>query len=353
MRLIDRYIGRTVVASTASVMFVLLTLYFFSTLVGELRRVGEGSYTFAGMLQYALLLMPRQIYQLFPLAALMGSMLGLGALASSSELTVIQAAGVSTRRIVGSILKVGLLLVVVVVTVGELIAPPLEKYASAERARALSEEFITTGEGLWAREGQTFVHVRSLLRGGAAQGITLYHFGADHALTETVHAQRGAYGNGEWRLEEVRITTIAETGISVRSEPEMAWNTGLTPQVIDIVAVRPENLSIQDIYEYMEYLRENRLDAERYELAFWTRITTPFATAGMVLLAIPLIFGSLRTVSIGQRVMVGGLLGIGFYMFNGIFGRVGLLYSLPPLLSAALPTLVVFALWLVLMRRVA
>lgn len=352
MKLIDRYLGRTIAASTAGVMGVLLTVYFFSLLIGELDNVGRGNYEFIDALLYVLLLIPRQAYELFPLVALLGCMLGLGQLATSSELTVIRAAGVSVRRILGAVLKFGLIMVVLVTVVGEAVSPPLEKYARIERAKEMTRNFVNSEDGLWAREGQTFVHIRRLLPGGTATGITLYRFNDALALEQTIRARTGEYRDGAWHLERITQTDLDATGMRTRRSPSMEWNTTLTPEVVDIVAVPPENLSIADLIEYVGYLRENGLDSRRYEAALWTRIMAPFATAGMVLLAVPFIFGSLRSVGIGQRITYGALLGIGFYLINGIFSRLSVVYDMPPFLNAVIPTLVVYGLWWGLMQRV-
>ncbi len=349
--ILDRYIGRSVAASTAGVMAVLLTVYYFSSLAGELSDIGTADYHFPQAIQYTLLLAPRQAYELFPLVALMGAMLGLGALASHSELTVMRAAGLSVRRITWAVLKTGLFLVLLVTLLGEVISPPLEKYARIERARALHENFVNTASGLWAREGQSFLNIQRLFPGGLAAGVSIYRLGADEQVELLVFAERGEWRDGGWHLINVTESALSMAGVTTRFLPERSWETALTPQVMDTVAVPAENLSIVDLWGYVGFLEQNGLDAGRYSLALWTRVVTPLATAGMLLLAVPFIFGSQRSVSIGQRVVIGGLIGIGFYLFNAIFSRFGVLYAIPPLLAAALPTVVVFALWLGLMRR--
>jgi len=353
MRLVDRYIGRTIAGHTTVVMVVLLSLYFFSNFVADLGNVGQGHYTFVRSLTYNLMLLPRQAYELFPMVALMGTILGLGSLASSSELTVIRASGVSVRQLVVSVFKVGLVMVLLVGALGEGIAPPLEKYARVERAKALTETIsVNDQQGLWAREGNTYVHVDRLLLGGIATGITLYRFNGSRRLEQVVTAARAKYADGGWRMFDVRRMNIAPDGITRTTAAEAPWSTNLTPRVIDLIAIPAENLSIWDLYGYIRFLHHNGLDARHYELALWVRIMAPLATAGMVLMAIPFVLGSLRSVGIGQRITVGGLLGIGFYLFNGIFSRIGLVYHMPPPLAASIPTAAVFLLWWLLMRRV-
>lgn len=352
MRLLDRYIGRSVVIHSLIVLAVLLALYFFSLFITELDSVGRGNYTVLHALAYTLLLIPRQIYELFPMVALIGSMLGLGALASNSELTVIRAAGVSIRRVLGSVLKVGLVLVVVVAILGEVVGPWLEKRALAWRA-SLMEENVTvqTQGGLWARDGNTFFQIKNVIATGIADDVTLYHLDSDFRVNEIVVARHAVYQAEQWQLMDVLSTRFSEGAITTQHLDTITWRSSLTPEVVGLVSIPPENLSIWDLAGYIGYLRDNGLDSGPYELSLWIRIMTPLATAGMVLLSVPFVFGSMRSVTLGRRVTMGALIGIGFYMFNAIFSRLGLVFTLPPFFSAALPTAVVYVVWAIMMRR--
>ncbi len=352
MKLIDRYIGQVVLGHTVAVLLTLLSLYFISDLVGELGDVGKGRYTTVDAILYSLMLTPRQAYELFPLAALLGCMLGLGALVNTSELTVIRAAGVSIQRIVLSVLMTGAVMVVVVSVMGELVAPQLEKEARMARAEALGKRIGITSGGLWARDENAFINIREFLASGEARNVYLYFYDDKMQLSEMVHAQKGEYSDEAWRLQQVSRTLFHPQSTEVLQQEGFVWRSKLAPEVMNMVVIPPENLSIRDLYGYIGFLEENRLEARRYELSFWMRVMMPFSTAVMMLLAIPFIFGSMRSVSVGQRVMIGALIGISFYFFNGIFTRFGLLYELPLSFSAAAPTVVAFIIWLVLMRRV-
>jgi len=352
MRLLGQYIGKTIAGHILAVLLVLLSLYFFSTFVTEVSDVGHGNYTMLDALQFSIMLLPRQVYELFPLVALMGTMLGLGALANTSELTVMRASGISMQQILREILKVGALMVIIAAVLGEVIAPPLEKEARLQRARALSDKIsVNAKSGLWAREGDSFINIERLLSDGRASGVHLYRFDAQGRLQESTSARQGVYQNNAWKLERVTHTFFSDKGISRENEESLVWNSTLTPDVIDVVAIPPENLSILDLQDYIKYLHENELESQRYELSYWVRIVTPFATAGMILLAIPFVFGSLRSVGVGQRIVVGALIGIGFYLFNGIFSRLGVVYNLSPMVSAIIPTILVYISWFILMLR--
>lgn len=353
MKILDRYIGRTVLSHTLVVMLVLLSMYFFSTLVDELDYVGQGRYTTLAALQYGLMLLPRQAYELFPMVALLGGMLGLGTLASSNELTVIRAAGVSVRRIMLAVMKMALVLMLAVALVGELAAPQLEQQARVLRGQAMSQNVsLNVKEGLWARDGDTYINIRRLLPGGLAHDVSLYVFDEQQRLHEMVRAKEAVYEVGGWVLRQAARSLIGTAGVETSQVDEQRWKTTLTPEVINVAALPPDKLAIWELTGYVSYTRANNLDASVYELALWTRIIAPLATGGMMLLAVPFIFGSLRSTGIGLRITVGGLLGIGFYLFNGVFGRIALVYDLSPIASAVIPTLVVYGLWWGLMRRV-
>ncbi len=351
MKILDRYIGRTVLTYTLVVLAVLLSIYFFSTLVDELDYVGTNRYTLPVALEYCIMLMPRQAYELFPMVALLGSMLGLGTLASSNELTVIRAAGVSVQRLTLAVMKMALLLMLAVAAVGEFAAPALEQQARIIRAEAISHNVsINTKEGLWARDGDTYVNIRLLLPAGLASDVSLYIFDDTRRLQETVHAEKAVYRNGGWMLEGVVRSDISAERVTTKVEDEERWETRLTPEVMNVAALPADKLAIWELIGYVVFTRSNGLDASTYELALWTRLASPFAVVGMMLLAVPFVFGSLRSVGIGVRVTVGGLLGIGFYMFNAVFGPFAIVYHIPPALSAVMPTLLVYALWGGMMR---
>lgn len=352
MKTLDRYIGKVIIGHTLVVFSILLTIYFFSTLVNEFGYVGRGSYTATRAALYSIMLVPRQAYELFPMVALLGTLLGLGSLATSSELTVMRAAGISIKRIAVAVVKAGVLMIVVVIAAGEGVAPKLEKEAHSQRLRAIAQSVsFNAGEGLWAKDGDSFISIRRLHPGGEANGITLYRIEGQR-MTEIATAAKGRYENGLWQLQRVRQTIFDGQGVQVQQLRTLEWRTGLTPEVIQLATMPPENLAAWELYDYIGYLRENALASQRYEVALWIRLIAPLATGGMILLALPFVFGSMRSVGVGQRIMTGTLLGIAFYLANGVFSRMGLIYDIPPIVSAATPTVMVYLAWFWMMRRV-
>jgi lipopolysaccharide export system permease protein len=357
MKKIDRYIGKTVLAGILIVLLVLVGLFTFFSFIDEVNDIGKQRYELWQAIQYVVLEIPRHIYDVFPSAALLGSLLGLGMLANNSELTVMRAAGVSIVRIAVSVLKVGLVLTLLVMLIGETLAPKSGQYAYYMRAIAQSknegQQIGFSGRyGFWARDGDDFINISSIFPDGGFGWISLYEFDADQRLRAITYAKTAYYQDGHWQLYNVEKEEIAPFQVTRHFLESTTWDAVLNPELIKIVKVRPHKLSSFGLYKYIEYLRQNGQRTAQYELAFWTRLSYPLVSVTMIFLAIPFVFGSLRSVSVGQRVLVGALLGIGFHMLNQVTGSIGLVYGIYPVISALLPPMLFLVMAVVLMRRV-
>lgn len=353
MKLIDRLIGRAVLSGALMVLVVLVALLGVMDFVGELGDVGRGTYGVLQAMEYVGLTMPRRAYELLPMAALIGSLLGLGTLANNSELVVIRAAGVSLARVIASVLRVSVVLMLVGLVLGELIAPFTEQLAQDRRAAALTEEFSNrTKSGFWVRDGDSYINIRRILPGAQLVGVSIYKFDGDQRLRAATFARHGRYADGEWRLRDIHETLFDGDRARTVAIPQMIWSTTLDPQLVHIVSVEPEELSLWGLHQFIDYLRDNDLATRRYEIAFWVKAFSPLATLVMVFMALPFVFGSLRAVSIGQRILVGTFLGIALQVLSRSFGYLGQVYNLNPVFAAAFPTLLFLAIALVLMRRV-
>jgi len=363
MRQLNRYIGRSVAAAIFLVLLVLVSLFLFFTFIEEARDIGQGNYQIWDALQYVLLLSPRRIYELFPIAVLLGSLIGLGTLANNSELTVMRAAGVSTQRIIWSVMKISLLFMIPIMIMGETLASYSEQYARYARSVAKAEQIsLKTKHGFWARDGKSFVHIKKIDPGGELHGVSTYGFDAQQQLRQLGNATTVAYRQDHWLVSDLHETRFHPNNppishdlakLSTHQINHTIWHSLLNPRILNLLTLKAERLSGLELVRYVRYLTANDLDARAYQLALWQKITYPLVTAIMVFLAAPFVFGSLRRVSVGQRVLVGAFLGILFHIINQAAGHSGLIYGLPPALSALLPILVFSGLVIVLMRRLA
>jgi len=354
MRILNRYIGLAIAQSTLLVIAVLVSLFTFFTFADELNKTGKGSYQIADALQYAVATMPRTLYQLFPSAALLGAMLGLGGLASGSELVAMRSAGVSLRQIIWAVLKTGTLMMFVALVVGEVLAPWAERYAETARSLAMSDKItLQTHNGLWIRDGDSFINIGAIGSDGVLREISMYQLDNAHNLTRITRAKEALYLASEgWRMKAVDQIEIARGAVVSKSFTQKMWPSLVSPSLIDVVTVRPDSMSAWALWEYAAYLQKNGVDASKYVQAFWSKVVSPISVALMVVLAAPFVFGSLRSVSAGHRILVGVMVGIGFHLVSQIFGYVGLVYHLNPVLAATLPAGIFGLLAVVLVARV-
>ena len=353
MKLLDRYIGKSVLISTLVVMLVLLALFAFASFAGELEKVGRGEYDVVLAMQYTVLLLPRLAYQLFPIVVLLGAIIGLGMLASQSELVVVRAAGVSLNRIIWTVMKVGLLLLAGMLLVGEFVAPAAEFKAQSLRAEAMSgQASFRSDEGLWARDGSSVIYIRDLLSGDRVGRISVYDFDSQNRLQTVTTAKNAVYDGQGWILDGVLRSAVSEDGVEISKYPDLRWKSLLNPDLIGVVTVKPDYLSAPGLFRYIKYLNDNGLDAGQYLLALWKKAVMPVTTMVMIILAVPFVFGPLRSVGVGQRIFVGTLFGIGYFLIDQTTGHLGLVYGLSPLVSVLVAPVLFFCVALFLFRRV-
>ncbi|MCW9013198.1 MAG: LPS export ABC transporter permease LptG [Gammaproteobacteria bacterium] len=353
MNILDRYIGRTVIGGTMMALLVLGALLAFVDFVSEIGDVGKGDYSLVDAIFYVLLTLPKRLYELFPTAVLLGSLLSLGALAGNSELTVMRASGISITRMARSVLQAGLALVMIVALIGEFIVPPSERHAQTIRASALQQNISLGGQhGFWAKDGLRYIYVGRVYPDLYLGDIDIYELDETKKITRIVHADSARYINDAWELTSVKRTAFTVDGVVSESLNKDGIAELLNPELFNVVSVKPGNMSAIDLYRYSAYLQNNELDSSHYRLAFWIKVITPLSSLVMLLIAMPFVFGSQRTGSAGNRVLVGLLLGIGFYLLNRTMNHLGQVYGFYPLFSAAFPVVLVAIAGLFALKRV-
>ena len=353
MKILDLYIARTIVYYTLIVFAVLLGLFTFVSFLDELGELGRGNYGAWAAIRYVVLTIPKTIYDVFPRAALLGSMLGLSTMANDSELIVMRAAGVSLVRIVISVLKVGAVLAAVAIVIGEVVTPITSTLAQRGRAEALQQNIKQhTNFGLWMRDHQTYVNVGEVLPDLSLLKVRVFEFDDEGQLRSLVWAKNGLYVNERWRLGEIKQTLINREGAESKQVTAAYWRTEVSPQILSVFLIRPDQLSVWQLNRYIRHLRENNQDISSYELSFWNKVVTPLATAVMVILAIPFVFGQIRSGGLGRGLFIGIMLGLLFFVADKGFGYVVLVYDIPPLIGALLPTLAFLAGGVYMLRRI-
>ncbi len=334
-------------------LLMLLVVFSLVDFIDDLSDVGKGSYTTGVAVQYMLLTTPNRIFILFPVAAVIGSLIGLGSLATHRELVVIRATGVSSLRIAAAAMKAAVVLVVISVLVGEVVSPYTEQLARRLRTTALSDNrTLETGNGFWARDGNTFINIGRVLPGNRMSELYIYEFDDDRRLRVATYAERGIYEDGEWTLEGIRQSVIGKDGVIGRDVVEADWRSRFKPELAEVVSVRLASLSILGLMRYIEYSRSNGLDTARYELALWNKVIHPVTTVVMILIALPLVLGRLGSVGIGQRIVAGVAIAVSFLVLQQLVGRLGLAFGVSPVVSALAPTLLILTLAVWMFRRV-
>lgn len=337
MAKLDRYVAGGVLTATLGVLGVIVALDALSSLIDEMGDITE-SYTFYDVCWYVGLTLPRRIHEYVPFATLIGSLIGLGRLASSSELVVARAAGMSLGQLAVTVLKPALLVALLGFLVGEYLAPLSEQAAVSHRALAQRSDASFTGRaGTWNRDGNTYIHVAAVQRGGVIFGVTLLTFDDDRQLVRSLRAERGTFLTDHWLLEEVSRTQLTQERAETDRLTTWRWDTQITPELLVLEVVENDSLPVRQLWPYARYLEKQGLLFQDVELAFWRKVLQPLAVAGLVLVAMSFIFGPLREGNMGARIFAGVIVGVVFRISQDFFGPASLIFGFPALLAALLP----------------
>ncbi|RYY73396.1 MAG: LPS export ABC transporter permease LptG [Gammaproteobacteria bacterium] len=349
MRKITRYISVTVFNAIALTLLVFLSLFFIFTLIEQLNSL-RGNYTAFEAFIYVLLRIPFNLNILIPFSCLIGCLAGLGALATSSELVIIRAAGVSTKRIVWMALRPAILFMVLQFCMGEFVSPYTEQMAVNRKAIAVGHS-VKSQQKLWNHETNEFMHFDAVLPSGVVYGLSRYQLNNDYQLTSASFTRQAVYQGDHWQEEDVAITHIEKDATRVEKMVSRRWDTHLTPDLLNVLVLEPDNLSIRSLYYYTNYLHEQKIENNDYSLAFWKRALEPLATASLVLIAISFVFGPLRSVTMGQRVFTGVMFGIIFFVAQRFFGPSSIVFGFSPLLAVLSPICICIGIGLWLLRK--
>ena len=341
IKILDIYIAKIIASSTAFCLLILVGLSSMLKFVEQLKSVGQGTYSMFDAAIFVVYMVPRDIELFFPMAALLGALIGLGMMASNSELVVMQAAGISRLQVILSVMKTAIPLMLLVMILSEWGAPWAELQARNLRTQEISGgSLIKSEHGLWAKDGERFVHVSKVIETGFLTGVTIYQFDQNKSLSKVTKAEIARFKGKEWQLEVVHQTEFSAQKTTVTNTEILPWFSTLTPDKLGVVAVnKPESLSIEGLIDYLAYLKANKQETDRYQLALWRKVMQPLTVAVMMLLALSFVFGPLRSVSMGARLVMGVITGFAFHLSNAAFGPISMVYKLPPILGAVIPSL--------------
>ena len=346
MRLLDWYIAKHVWGAVGVVLLVILGLDLMTALGSELDALDQGA-TFKQVLTYIALTVPRRVYEFMPLTVLVGCLVGLGTLSNQSELTVMRAAGVSLRRIVWSVMQAVAVFIVIAAVLGEFVAPVSQQMAEVEQAEYKG---VASTKGFWLREGEDYIFVRTVRADGVLQDVSQYRFDEQNWKQTTV-AKTGTYNQDSWQLQGVKTVTLEQQTMVQAEQQSQPWPVSLEPHLLSILSMDPQHLAMADLLGYSQYLDQSGLEAAPYELAFWKKILQPLATLSLVFVAISFVFGSTRSVTLGQRVLVGVMVGLAFNYAQEVLGPASSVFGFTPLLAYLVPILVCLVAGAWLLRR--
>jgi lipopolysaccharide export system permease protein len=350
---LDRYLYRTVVVYTVMAMGVLLTLGALFVFIAQQSDIGVGNYTASDAFLFTFLNLPQQAFELLPIGAMIGSLMGLGNLAAGSELVVTRASGVSVWRMTWPVGLAGLTFSLIMYGIGEYVAPPLAQFAKREKTTSkLADVSFAGTSSAWVKEGNLILRVQTGEVDQSFGGVSLFVLDSPTRLHSIQRAERISVANpGEWRMQNVDTTLFGEDHVESKIVDEVTMRSRVNPDFLGLAATDPQLLTLRGLAAYIDHLRRNSLGTAVYEIGYWSRIARLFAVIIVTLLALPFVFGPLRTTGAGTRTVIGVMLGVLFFLITRTIENGGELFGLDPALVGWLPTCVVGVATLIAISR--
>ena len=340
MRIYRRYLAREVSGAILLVLAGFLALFSFFDMITEVKNVGEGSYQLHHALVFVMLKMPGRIYELMPIAVLIGTLYALSTLARHSEITVLRVSGMSTGRLLSGLFQVAAFFAAITFLIGEVVAPPSERAAQQlrlnQKGRAVGQDLRS---GLWVKDERSFINVKVVLPDTRLRGIRIFVFDDSAKLRSVTDAQEGSYiPPASWRLSGVVRTDLRDDRAEVTRLPDQEWHSALNPDILAVLMVAPERMSLLHLSAYVRHLAENSQKTMRYDIALWKKVIYPLAALVMVALALPFGYTHNRVSGTSLKIFSGVMIGVFFYMLNGLFSNLGAINSWSPVVSAIAPS---------------
>ena len=338
--IINRYIIRTIHLGTFTALLALVALGLIFEFIGELDDLGEGAYDLQQVIKFVALSFPGKVIEFMPLAVLLGSMLGLGALASNSEIVAMQASGLSLRKLVSPVIQASLILAVLNFLLADWVVPDSETYARSVKNLAQEKtSALLVREGLWTKDESRVLHIGQLLPNGIARDIEIFELDSRGGLFSALKAERAIPLAQGWELHQVQKSIINAEQVETQGYDKLVYKGNLSPQLLEVLMIEPRQMSSGDLRAYLNFLEENRLDDRVERLIFWQKLLAPFTIVIMCLLAFPFVLGSQRQGNTGQRLLIGILLGLAFVVVDRLVVQLGTQFQFNALAIALIPNL--------------
>ena len=348
MTILFRYLAKEIAVATAFLLLALLALFALFDLIRELGALGKNGYGLLSVFAYVTLSQPSHVVVVFPVAALLGTLFAVSRLSGQSELTVMRASGLSLGKLAFLAAVIGVIFSAIIFAFGEFVAPAAEEAAKKMRLAATSNLVARQfRSGFWVKDERSFVNIQNVTPETELINMRIFEFDDSYRLKSIRLAERGTYaGNNRWTLTNVEKTIFdgqqAVGYAQISKLPSAEWVSAMTPDLLAVLRVKPEEMSIANLNAFIQHLRENKQNSTRYEVALWNKVFQPVGVIVMMLLAIPFAIQSNRAGGVGAMLVLGTMIGIGAYFFNQLVGHLTVLNSWPPALSAALPIVLFF-----------
>lgn len=338
LKQLDRHLIMAIVSTTLVVLFALLSIDMLGKIIAEIDILGDKDYHFGRLLGYVLGLIPLKLIEFFPMALLIGALMGLGKMAALNELTIMQMSGVSRLRIGTIGFLVAVVLGGVVLLITEFIGVSLNQQVTQMRATALGQVTANAGgRGVWAQDGNRFIYVSGVKSNGDLSHVSIYQLDTEMQFEKIIRANSASVADNHWQLNNVVEKTLLPKRVEITHQDTLTWENNLDKGILNLLLSDPEDLSIRDLYRYIRYQQANAIQSTNYALTFWQRIFVPLSTGVMFLLALPFVFGSQRSSTQGRKLFIGIMLGLAYFVSYTSIANIILLTGAPVILGAIIP----------------
>lgn len=350
--IVNRYLQRNIHLGTLAALLVLVSLSLFFVFVRELDDLGQGNYGFLQVVEYIALLVPGKVVEFMPLAVLLGSIISLGGLAGNSEIIAMQASGISLTRLLAAVLQAAIILALLSFLIADWVVP--ESATSARNIKNLAQESTTalhSNEGLWIKDESRVLHIEALLPNGFVRNIEIYQLDRQGNLISTTRAASAIPTGSGWELQQVERTIIGDGKSSSQQFPKLSYEGNLPPELLQVFMIEPRQMSSNDLFSYLKFLDDNRLDTKVERLILWQKLFSPLTVVIMCLLAFPFVLGAQRQASTGYRLLIGILLGLSFVVVDRLLTQLGSQFEINAFVIALLPNIIFLGLAIYLLAR--